>query len=181
MDSDRWEVDQSSLSTEDGTIRGWTRITSSKSHSVPGSKKSYLSRKDYFAAECSPKRLTTTASIYYDEHGHLVDSWNMQKIMNLDPVSPDSMGDAIVNFACHKYFSIQEEKKASEAWKHDIAAFKQYAKLNEGIDYDASPELLDAWDMEVKRLAKDPANAEKSGAWFLSEAHKNVKARFNLK
>lgn len=66
--------------------------------------------------------------------------------------------------------ALEDAKKANDA-----AAIKQ---ASEAV---RSARVLNAaLDAEVKALAEDPANAERSSEWFLEEAHRSIKARFNL-
>ncbi|HWQ39183.1 MAG TPA: hypothetical protein VNM24_11355 [Burkholderiales bacterium] len=102
----------------------------------------------------------------------------------------------------------QAEQAAEQRWRWEVSRFMREAAKHEGIDYrvalheaaleaakkagDAeaikaaeakvrtSRVLNGALDAEVKALAADEANADKSGEWFLAEAHKRVKAAFNL-
>lgn len=102
----------------------------------------------------------------------------------------------------------QAEQAAEQRWQWEVSRFMREAAKHEGIDYrvalheaaleaakkagDAeaikaaeekvrtSRVLNGALDAEVKALAADEANADKSGEWFLAEAHKRVKAAFNL-
>ena len=57
-----------------------------------------------------------------------------------------------------------------------LARVKSDIATNEGLDYDKNPMLLQNWDLKVRALASDPANAGKPGEWYLREAHKQVVA-----
>ncbi len=57
-----------------------------------------------------------------------------------------------------------------------IAEVKAEVASRDGIDYDKNPMLLRNWDLKVRALAADPANAGRPSKWYLSEAHKQVKA-----
>jgi hypothetical protein len=56
-----------------------------------------------------------------------------------------------------------------------IAEVKADVREKDGVDYDNNPMLLRNWDLKVRALAADPANAGKPSKWYLSEAHKQVK------
>lgn len=73
------------------------------------------------------------------------------------------------------------EQMAAQQWQFEVQHFMRQAK-REGVDYNAAEnkEAKAALDRAVKVLADDPANTEKDGEWFLSEAHEIVKGRFKL-
>lgn len=73
----------------------------------------------------------------------------------------------------------QNEQHAEQLWQWEINRFMRMVKRNEGIDYTDSI-LNAALDVAVKDLANKPENADKDGEWFLTEAHKLVKAKFGL-
>lgn len=72
------------------------------------------------------------------------------------------------------------EQTRQSAWLNSIEEFKRTTARADGVDYDKNPQYLAEWDRAVKFLASDDANKDKSGSWFLSEAHAMVKARFGL-
>jgi len=74
----------------------------------------------------------------------------------------------------------QTNQSDAQKWQYDIARFMREAKKSDGIDYSGNRTLNAALDQTVKDLAnaKDKdgklINDEKSGRWFLREAHKQV-------
>jgi hypothetical protein len=72
------------------------------------------------------------------------------------------------------------EQAAAARWKFETDRFFKDTAKGDGIDYKAkgNEPLWAALDAEVKRLAKDDANADKSGPWFLEQAHAAVKKLF---
>lgn len=79
----------------------------------------------------------------------------------------------------------QNEQLAQQRWDWEVKHFIKDIRRNEGVDYD-KPLLGAALDTAVKSLAtqKDAqgnlVHGDKDGEWFLSEAHKQIKAEFNL-
>lgn len=69
----------------------------------------------------------------------------------------------------------QVEQAGTQRWMLEVRRFMRGVEKHEGIDYRNNPLLNAALDAEVKALANDEANADKSGEWFLAEAHKRVK------
>lgn len=75
--------------------------------------------------------------------------------------------------------SLQEaDQRAVEAhWNNQIKALFKQAKAEPGaIDYAKDQAKAADLDLFIKQLANRPENESKSGAWFLAEAHKRVKA-----
>lgn len=72
----------------------------------------------------------------------------------------------------------RDSKLEAESWFRDVHAFKSRVLKEDGINYQTDPEKAAAWDDWVKRLANNPANAAKDGAWFLEQAHKKVLIEF---
>jgi len=66
-------------------------------------------------------------------------------------------------------------QNAKAEWNRTVTNFVKSVKV-EGIDYSKDADKAGDLDTFVKRLAENPANADKSGEWFLREAHKRVKA-----
>jgi hypothetical protein len=79
----------------------------------------------------------------------------------------------------HRFTAELVEQAGERRWSLEIRRFLRDVKKDEGIDYADSRRLNTALDAEVKALANDPKNAEKSGRWFLTEAHKRVQGRLN--
>lgn len=70
------------------------------------------------------------------------------------------------------------KQTAEQQWQTAINAhFERAAKADGGgIDYRRDQEKAGDLDMFVRRLANDPAHADKSQDWFLTEAHRRVLA-----
>jgi hypothetical protein len=65
---------------------------------------------------------------------------------------------------------------AAQEWEWECKRFMRNTKADEGIDYGTDKKLGAELDRQVKAIASDPENADKSGEWFLNEAHRRVKA-----
>jgi len=80
----------------------------------------------------------------------------------------------------HEISVEQSQQAAEQEWRRGIQTFFARTKRTEGIDYRGNKSLNAALDQAVKDLgnAKDKdgnyVNADKSGAWFLKEAHRQV-------
>lgn len=72
----------------------------------------------------------------------------------------------------------QREQNTTQAWQNTVNGFVANVAKNEGIDYNKDPARADDLDTFVKALAKNDANADKPMSWFLTEAHKRVKALY---
>lgn len=68
------------------------------------------------------------------------------------------------------------EQSAQNEWQNQIKSFMAAAAKNDGIDYSKDQAKSADLDLFVKTLANNPANADKSGDWFLAEGHKRVMA-----
>lgn len=79
-------------------------------------------------------------------------------------------------------FNDMAQQQANQQWQWEINRFLKTVKRSEGIDYrdEKNKHLNNSLDGMVKMLAADPENADKDGEWFLEEAHRLTKARFNL-
>ncbi len=64
-------------------------------------------------------------------------------------------------------------QEAEQRWKWEIDRF-----MDDHDQYKKDPILHAALDAAVKNLAADEANTDKTGRWFLREAHKEVSKRF---
>lgn len=73
------------------------------------------------------------------------------------------------------------EQQGAQRWQWEVNRFMKNVAKHEGIDYKASNILNAALDAEVKRLANDDANKDKTGDWFLETAHENLKKALGLK
>lgn len=75
-------------------------------------------------------------------------------------------------------------QSSQQQWQWEVQRFLKTVKKEEGIDYradsDLGKKLNTALDFTVKLLANDPENASRENEWFLEEAHRITKARFNL-
>lgn len=67
-------------------------------------------------------------------------------------------------------------RAAENDYLRTLAAVKSEIRKSDGIDYDKNPTLLQSWDIKVRTLASDPANANRPADWYLKEAHKQVMA-----
>lgn len=75
--------------------------------------------------------------------------------------------------------SISEEMKEQtqeQLWHSAVNRFVTTTARTEGIDYAKDTEKQADLDAFVKTLASSPKNSDKSFDWFLTEAHKRVKA-----
>src|SRR5690606_7535014 len=61
-------------------------------------------------------------------------------------------------------------------WVGEIESFYDRMLRDEGIDYRRSPALYGGLDAEVKALANDDRNSHRPAAWFLQQAHENLKS-----
>lgn len=68
------------------------------------------------------------------------------------------------------------EQAAQNEWQGQIKSFMATAAKNDGVDYRKDDVKSGDLDLFVKTLAQNPAHADKSGEWFLAEAHKRVMA-----
>lgn len=73
-------------------------------------------------------------------------------------------------------FETMNTQTAEQQWNFEVRRFMRSTAKAEGIDYTKDKDKADDLDLFVKRLANDEKNADKSYEWFLSEAHKRVKA-----
>lgn len=72
------------------------------------------------------------------------------------------------------------QQAAMNQWQRQISQFMREAKKADGVDYLKDEALNAELDTMVKALANNPAHANKSGAWFLGQAHKAVKAMHGI-
>lgn len=68
----------------------------------------------------------------------------------------------------------RSQELARQKWAWEVDNFMDAAKDNDGVDYRHNKMLNAALDTAVKELAADEANSDKTGKWFLREAHKRV-------
>lgn len=69
---------------------------------------------------------------------------------------------------------------AEQQWNHTVQSFMTATAKAEGIDYKTDTEKNADLDMFVRFLAHEPKNEDKAPEWFLTEAHKCVKARHGI-
>lgn len=65
---------------------------------------------------------------------------------------------------------------AIQEWNWTVSQFLRKVKKAEGIDYGPDSAMGGDFDLMVKAIAARPENADKDFAFFLTEAHKRVKA-----
>ena len=70
----------------------------------------------------------------------------------------------------------QREQNTTQTWQNTVNGFVANVAKNEGIDYNKDPARAADLDTFVKALANNDANSDKPMSWFLTEAHKRVKA-----
>lgn len=73
-------------------------------------------------------------------------------------------------------FEEMNAQAAAQEWNWTVAQFLRKVKKNEGIDYTPESVMGGDFDTFVKAIAARPENADKDFAFFLTEAHKRVKA-----
>lgn len=73
-----------------------------------------------------------------------------------------------------------QAQQAERDWRNACDAFAAKVKAGEGVDYAGNKVLGRALDAEVRDLAANPDNANKPAEWFLTEAHKAVKAAMGI-
>ena len=65
-------------------------------------------------------------------------------------------------------------QSAEQEWNWTVRSFINRVKASDGVDYLKDQAMLQDFDAFVKVLANNPANADKSAEWFLSEAHRRA-------
>ena len=73
-------------------------------------------------------------------------------------------------------FEQMNAQTAEQEWSWTVSKFIKTTAKTEGIDYSKDEEKAADLDLFVKRLASDTKHADKPGDWFLTEAHRRVKA-----
>jgi hypothetical protein len=68
------------------------------------------------------------------------------------------------------------QQAAENEYLRTLKSVTADVRATDGIDYDKNPMLRQNWDLKVRALASDPANADKSADWFLREGHRQVVA-----
>lgn len=72
------------------------------------------------------------------------------------------------------------EQTAEASWQDTINSFMAKTKKDEGIDYRKDKAKEKDLDIFVKVLAAEDENADKPMGWFLSEAHRMVRAKHGI-
>lgn len=72
------------------------------------------------------------------------------------------------------------DQAVQNEWQNQISTFMAAAAKSDGLDYRKDAEKASDLDDFVKKLANNPIHADKSGDWFLTEAHKRVMALHGL-
>lgn len=72
------------------------------------------------------------------------------------------------------------EQTAEASWQDTINSFMAKTKKDEGIDYRKDKAKEKDLDIFVKVLAAEDENADKPMNWFLSEAHRMVRAKHGI-
>lgn len=92
----------------------------------------------------------------------------------------DTVNDQIADLRAQQQnaaFVDNWNRKAVETeYVSTIKRVRAEIRETDGIDYDTNKLLERDWDVRVKALASDPANANRPSEWFLREAHRQVKA-----
>ena len=90
----------------------------------------------------------------------------------------DEINDKIADIRAARqnaqFVETYNQQMAEQDYLRTLKDVKAEIKSTDGIDYDKNPLLLQNWDLRVRALASDPANADKPAAWYLKEAHKQV-------
>lgn len=74
----------------------------------------------------------------------------------------------------------REQQAAKTGWLTEVHNFRVKAAQESGVNYFDDTEKFGSFDSWVQHLANKPENADKSGAWFLAEAHKKVLVEFGI-
>ena len=69
-----------------------------------------------------------------------------------------------------------QAQDSQQRWRWTVEQFIARTAADEKIDYRTDAAKLKDFDLFVKALASDDANASRPAEWFLAEAHKRVKA-----
>lgn len=77
-------------------------------------------------------------------------------------------------------FEEMNRQTAEQEWAWNVAKFKRQVKKTDGIDYDGDPEKMADFDTFVKAIASKKENEDKDFQFFLTEAHKRVKALYGI-
>jgi len=72
------------------------------------------------------------------------------------------------------------EQTSLADWQRSIDTFMAQAKANEGIDYRNDKPKEKDLDFFIKALANDDENNDRPMAWFLTEAHRMVRAKHGV-
>jgi len=69
-----------------------------------------------------------------------------------------------------------QAQDSEQRWRWTVEQFINRTAADEKIDYRTDSAKLKDFDLFVKALAADEANSKQSAEWFLTEAHRRVKA-----
>lgn len=83
--------------------------------------------------------------------------------------------DLVVQRAKAEISSEMSEQTAVQQWEGTVARFVK-ASADQPIDYNKNAAALEDLDQFVRVLSNKPEHEDKSGEWFLKEAHKRVLA-----
>jgi len=72
------------------------------------------------------------------------------------------------------------QQNAAQRWQWEVSRFMKDVLKSDGIDYAGNKLLNAALDVAVKDLANNREHVDKSGEWFLEEAHKQVKSQLGI-
>lgn len=72
-----------------------------------------------------------------------------------------------------------QQQLAQQEWARAEKAAMDAFKA-EGLDYRAKPALLAAYNVHLRALGNDAANADKDAAWFLAEANRRTRADLGM-
>lgn len=89
----------------------------------------------------------------------------------------DDQTDALKQQRADHHAEVRRAQASAQAeWQWECKRFMRDALKAEGIDYATDKKLGKELDGQLKMLSQDPDNAERNAEWFLSEAHRRVKA-----
>lgn len=109
-----------------------------------------------------------------------IDADAYQLVRDRTETAVDDLKTAALTASIFSQATEQSQKQAAQVeWNRATANAFAAAKV-EGIDYQAKPSLLAAYNHTLKTLGADPKNENKDAAWFLTEAHRVTKEELGL-
>ena len=72
----------------------WVRVVAPKGKAAP-----YTKSMTYYQFDCTGNRIGTASIVLYNQKGDTTYNWS-SAFPNMDPVTPDSMGEHLLNAAC---------------------------------------------------------------------------------